>query len=317
MNEPQQNILLVTPEAPHDHHAEDDFTHLGLAADLNMLGRSSVDRRRLLGMGLLGVSALVGASTLGSVAQAQLGGGGRPALPPGGTPPAGQGDANTLKSANGQCSTLPSETQGPYPADGSQASGQTKNILTNSGIVRSDLTRSTGTSKSASGVPLTLTMQLVNVTSNCTPLAGYVIYVWHCTADGLYSLYSQGVTAEDYLRGVQVTDAAGRVTFKTIYPACYMGRWPHIHFEIYPNLGTAIKGNVGQNVTLVSQIAMPEAASRAVYADSRYAGSTRNLNAISLATDNVFGDGVKTQTPRLTGNVGQGYAASITVGLKT
>lgn len=320
MNEPDSKILLVTPEQPGEHdHAEDDFTHLGLNADANMMSRSVMDRRRLLSLGAIGVGTLLGATASASI----LGGGGRPPMPPGGmppgggpgTPPPGQGDADTIKSANGQCSTLPTETQGPYPADGSSASGQTKNILENSGIVRSDVKRSTN-GKTVSGVPLTLTMQLVDVNTNCTPLAGHVIYIWHCTAAGEYSLYSQGITAEDYLRGVQVTDASGKVTFKTIYPGCYAGRWPHIHFEIYPSLAAAVKGNVDKNVTLVSQIAMPEKESRAVYADKRYAGSTRNLNAITLARDNVFSDGAKTQTPTIGGNVSSGFAASITVGIQ-
>ena len=322
------DLLLVTPGQPEDHdHADDDFTHLGLAADTHMMSRSVLDRRRLLGLGALGVSTLLGTATLGGRASAALlgGGGPPPPPPPGGTPPggpggqgapAGQGDADTLRSADGQCSTLPQETQGPYPADGSGASGKTVMILNNTGIVRRDLTRSTGTGTQVSGVPLRLTVGLVDVASNCKPLAGQVVYVWHCTAAGEYSLYSPGITAEDYLRGVQVTDAQGRVTFDTVFPGCYAGRWPHIHFEIYPNLAAAVKGNVGQNVSLVSQIALPEKECRAVYADRRYSSSVRNLNAITLATDNVFGDGAKGQTPRMSGDVKAGYAANITVGIK-
>jgi protocatechuate 3,4-dioxygenase beta subunit len=50
------------------------------------------------------------------------------------------------------------------------------------------------------------------------------------------------VTTESYLRGVQVTDSNGQVTFTTIYPACYSGRWPHIHFEVFlGGLGTSPK----------------------------------------------------------------------------
>ncbi len=226
-------------------------------------------------------------------------------------------DADTVQSASGQCSTLPTETQGPYPADGSGASGQTVNILDDSGIVRSDLTRSFGTGNSVSGVPLTLQLRLVNVSSDCTPLGGYVVYIWNCTPDGQYSLYSQNIVKEDYLRGAQVTDAGGLVTFQTIFPGCYAGRWPHIHFEVYENLAAATRGNVGQNVLLVSQIAMPEAECRLVYADSRYGGSTRNLNQITLATDNVFSDGAKAQTPAMSGSVKAGYTASINVGLSS
>ncbi|GHF92674.1 hypothetical protein GCM10017783_00590 [Deinococcus piscis] len=309
------------PAEHDDHsHAPDDFTHLGMNADAGMMTRTVMDRRRLLGLGALGVAALTGGALLGGPA---LAGGGRPPLPPGGMPPGGpgggpggQGDAATVQSANGECSTLPTETQGPYPADGSGASGQTLNILDDSGIVRRDLTRSLGTGNRVSGVPLTLTMRLVDVDTNCTPLAGYVVYIWACTPGGEYSLYSQNIVQEDYLRGAQVTDANGEVTFQTIFPGCYAGRWPHIHFEVYANLAAAVKGNVDQNVLLVSQLALPEAECRAVYADSRYSGSVRNLNSLSLSSDMVFRDGVKAQTPVMVGSVQGGYQASLMVGLK-
>ena len=84
------DLLLVTPDQPEDHdHADDDFTHLGLAADTHMMSRSVLDRRRLLGLGALGVSTLLGAATLGGRASAALlgGGGAPPPPPPGGTPP--------------------------------------------------------------------------------------------------------------------------------------------------------------------------------------------------------------------------------------
>jgi len=56
------------------------------------------------------------------------------------------------------------------------------------------------------------------------PLPGAAVYVWHCDRAGRYSLYSSGVASENYLRGIQVTDAAGRVTFNSIFPAYYTGR---------------------------------------------------------------------------------------------
>ena len=121
---------------------------------------------------------------------------------------------------------------------------------------------------------------------------------------------------EDFLRGAQVTDGSGCVTFQTVFPGCYTGRWPHIHFEIYPNLATAVQGNVNQNVARVSQIAMPEDVSRAVYAGGRYSGSVTNLNRITLASDNVFSGGVQAQMPQVSGSLSTGYTASITVGIQ-
>ena len=70
------------------------------------------------------------------------------------------------------------------------------------------------------------------------------MYLWHCTADGNYSLYSSGITNQNYLRGVQVSDASGLVSFTSIFPGCYSGRWPHIHFEVYRSLALATSGRL-------------------------------------------------------------------------
>ncbi|MFF0904985.1 hypothetical protein ACFYE6_15085 [Kocuria sp. CPCC 205316] len=67
------------------------------------------------------------------------------------------------------------------------------------------------------------------------PFAGVAVYVRHCDREGRYSMYSEGVTAQNYLRGVQIADDDGRVRFTSIFPACCTGRWPHIHFEVYPD----------------------------------------------------------------------------------
>jgi protocatechuate 3,4-dioxygenase beta subunit len=62
------------------------------------------------------------------------------------------------------------------------------------------------------------------------PFAGVAVYVWQCDREGRYSMYSEGAQDQNYLRGVQIADAEGRVRFTSIFPACYSGRWPHIHF---------------------------------------------------------------------------------------
>jgi len=67
-----------------------------------------------------------------------------------------------------------------------------------------------------------------------------------------YSLYSSGATNQNYLRGVQEADAGGKVTFTSIYPGCYAGRRPHIHFEVYPSLASSTSA---ANKSATSQIA--------------------------------------------------------------
>lgn len=257
-----------------------------------------------------------GLGTLGSLSLWGCGGGGEDAgtsLLGSGTVATTTGTGTTTTTVNG-CAVIPAETAGPYPGDGSNtANGSIANALTLSGIVRSDIRSSVGgASGTAAGVPLTITLKLVNVNGSCASLAGYAIYLWHCNAAGQYSMYSSGVTAQNYLRGVQVTNDNGEVTFTTIFPGCYSGRWPHVHFEVYPSLAVATHGN---NDVKTTQLALPETASREVYATSAYSASVSNLNAISLTSDNIFSDGSALQLATCTGSVSAGYEATLTVGI--
>lgn len=132
--------------------------------------------------------------------------------------------------------------------------------------------------------------------------------MWHCDIDGNYSLYSPGTTNQNYLRGVEAADADGLVTFKSIFPAAYSGRWPHLHFEVYPNLAAAT--SAGARIA-TSQLALPEDTCQQVYATDGYSASVRNLAQTSLARDMVFGDGYSSQLAIMTGDVATGYVASL------
>lgn len=212
------------------------------------------------------------------------------------------------------CSTIPSETAGPYPGDGTNTSnGSIANALSLSGIVRSDIRASiAGASGVASGVPLTVKLKLVNTSASCANLAGYAVYLWHCDALGRYSMYSTGVTGENYLRGVQEADATGNLVFTTVVPGCYSGRWPHIHFEVFRSLAQATSGN---NDIRTSQLALPQSVCSAVYTTTGYTGSASNLAQISLSSDNIFSDGVSLQMASVTGSVSAGYVAELQVGV--
>jgi protocatechuate 3,4-dioxygenase beta subunit len=141
------------------------------------------------------------------------------------------------------------------------------------------------------------------------------VYLWHCDRDGNYSLYSRGVEDENYLRGLQEADENGEVTFQTIFPGCYSGRWPHIHFEVYESLAAAT--NAGAKLA-TSQLALPQASCEEVYATSGYESSVRNLASISLESDNVFAEGASSQLAAISGDVkaSSGFAARLTVGVK-
>lgn len=273
-------------------------TH-GWQRDMDTLMQQTLSRRR--GLRWLGGAALGAASPLGL-----LGCGG------------GDADDSTSAADGGSCSVIPTETAGPYPADGSSASNQRLNALTLSGIVRSDIRSSVGgASGTAQGVPLTVVLTLVDAGNACAALAGRAVYLWHCTRDGSYSMYSGGHTGENYLRGIQVSDSLGQVSFSTIFPGCYSGRWPHIHFEVYDSLAAATDASSTGDYGKVSQLALPSVACDSVYAEAAgYGASVANFNSISLASDNVFGnDSAARQMASLTGSVNAGYIAQLTVGL--
>ncbi|GLZ81627.1 3,4-dioxygenase subunit beta [Actinorhabdospora filicis] len=203
---------------------------------------------------------------------------------------------------------IPEETAGPYPGDGSNG----PNALTESGIVRSDIRSSFGTaSGTAEGVPAVVTLNIVDA-GTATPLKGAAVYIWHCDRDGNYSMYSAAAKDQNYLRGVQEADAGGTVTFTTIFPACYDGRWPHMHFEVYADLAAAT--SAGDKLK-TSQLALPKAACDEVYATGGYEKSTRTFARVSLDSDMVFRDGSDKQLAAITGDPSAGYHVSLDVGV--
>lgn len=186
---------------------------------------------------------------------------------------------------------IPDETAGPYPGDGSNG----PDVLEQSGIVRSDLRSSIGGGTTAEGAPLQFTLRITDMANGDVPFAGVAVYAWHCNA--------------------QVADTDGQVTFTSIVPACYSGRWPHIHFEVYPSVDTITDS---ANAIATSQIAMPESMLASVYALPAYDGSTRNLSQITLASDNVFGDdGGALQVATVTGDATNGYTAMLVARVDT
>jgi protocatechuate 3,4-dioxygenase beta subunit len=267
-----------------------DHDH-GLEHDLSALADFAARRRALLkwGLGLGALPLLDSTDTTSSDATSGAG---------------GEGTSNGTADS---CSTIPEETEGPYPGDGTNGA----NALALSGIVRSDIRSSlAGASGVAEGVPLTVKLTVLDGNNGCTPIAGYAVYIWHCDRGGNYSMYSAAAANENYLRGVQETDADGTVTFTTIFPACYSGRWPHIHFEVYPSLAVA---SSGANKVATSQLALPKSDCNDVFATAGYEASVNNLAQISLASDNVFSDGADLETPTMSGSVDAGFVAQLNV----
>ncbi|MGW4214192.1 dioxygenase family protein [Lentzea sp. NPDC004789] len=212
--------------------------------------------------------------------------------------------ASTTTGSGGALETIPEETAGPYPGDGSNG----PNALSQSGIVRSDIRSSFGSSsRTAEGVPLNI--ELTVQKADGEPYAGAAVYLWHCDINGDYSMYSDRVKNENFLRGVQETDSAGKLKFVSVFPGAYSGRWPHVHFEVYPSLTEATKA--GNKIT-TSQLALPETTCKEVYGTTGYTQSVQNLSRTSLKQDMVFRDGVDHQMATMSGDVRSGYTASLT-----
>ena len=222
--------------------------------------------------------------------------------------PSSSSGASASAVAAADCAVIPEETAGPFPGDGSNG----PNVLAQSGIVRNDIRSSFGSSTTtAKGVPLTIKLTIQDLANGCAPMAGAAVYVWHCDQAGNYSLYSQAASNENYLRGVQAADASGVVTFQSIFPACYSGRWPHIHFEVYPNVEAATDE---ANKIATSQIALPKDTCDAVYATDGYSQSVATLSGVSLERDNVFGDdGGVHELGTVSGSVADGLTVALAV----
>lgn len=273
---------------------EIDEEDRGLVYDV----RTLVDRRQALGL-------------FGGVTAAALLAACAPSPSPSATtsPSATASSPSASSDASTRLTEVPEETGGPYPGDGSNG----PNVLDDSGIVRRDIRSSFGTSTTtAEGVPLTIALTVRDAaTGDVVP--GAAVYLWHCDREGRYSLYSSGLEGENYLRGVQQVDDTGTVTFTSVFPACYAGRWPHIHFEVYEDLDAAVQSGP---IVRTSQIALPAEACAAVYAASGYEQSVRNVSQVSLGSDNVFGDdGGIHQVATMSGSAADGYRAALTIGV--
>jgi protocatechuate 3,4-dioxygenase beta subunit len=231
-----------------------------------MAAESRTRREALMMLGVTGVALAAGC------------GSDTPASPSGGT---------DVVSTNGTgCAASPSETIGPFPSLAD--------------FVRSDIR------EGRPGTPVTLVITVVNASAGCSPVSGAVVDVWQTDAAGHYSQYAQGAydgRGDTFLRGMQTTDAAGRVTFTTIFPGWYAGRATHIHVEV----------TVGGRSAKVTQIAFPESVNAEVYATGVYA--SRGPNPTSNARDGIFGDSLASELATVSGNPASGYTANFAVGI--
>jgi protocatechuate 3,4-dioxygenase beta subunit len=161
-------------------------------------------------------------------------------------------------------------------------------------------------------VPLTIKITVCNTNNSCAALSGALVDIWHCTALGYYSEYTDtpgggysivNYTASHFLRGRQTTDTNGLVTFTSIFPGWYSPRAPHIHVHVYNSAGTSL---------LITQIAFPTDVCNTVYTTaSPY--SDRGVQDTANTADSVFSDSLSTELSTVTGSVSAGYVLTMTI----
>jgi protocatechuate 3,4-dioxygenase beta subunit len=209
------------------------------------------------------------------------------------TPSTTSTTGTTGTTGAGSCTVAPTETEGPFPTKAPAS------------YVRSDIR------DGKTGYALTASITITNSNSSCAPLAGLLVDIWHCDAEGNYSEYggtsmqSTNYQSVHFLRGRQTTDANGLVTFTSIFPGWYSGRATHIHVHVYSASGTSLK---------VTQIAFPEGTGTAVATVNGYAKGLSGYTANK--SDNVFSDdSAGVQIATVTGNTTDGFQLTISLGV--
>jgi protocatechuate 3,4-dioxygenase beta subunit len=179
------------------------------------------------------------------------------------------------------CVLTPELTEGPYYVAGER--------------VRRNIT------EGKPGVPLVLRTTVVNA-SNCKPIKGATVDIWHCDAGGVYSAFGAGASEPTFLRGIQPTNSKGVATFQSIYPGWYRGRAVHIHVKVH----------LGGNVVHTGQFFFPDALTDIVYRKAPY--SSRPNRDMRNPDDAIYRNGGSKGMLKLTKS-GSAYIAAVTMGV--
>jgi len=173
-------------------------------------------------------------------------------------------------SAAARCVVRPAQTEGPYFVDRM--------------LERADLRIDPADGSISPGTPLVLVLAVSRVSADaCAPLAGAQVDLWHCDHRGIYSGVRDpalDTTGQRFLRGYQITNAAGEARFTTIYPGWYPGRAVHIHFKV------RTAAVAGKSREFTSQLYFDDAQNERVHAGGPYA--SRGAGRRSNASDRIF-----------------------------
>ncbi|MFN2601854.1 MAG: intradiol ring-cleavage dioxygenase [Gemmatimonadaceae bacterium] len=260
-----------------------------MQSDDRQIGRVLTRREALVLLGAAGASLVAGCS-------------------PGETPnasarttssTAGDTAANASVASTPGCVVRPAETEGPYFVDEK--------------LNRSDIRSDPSDGSIKPGTPLELTFNVSQIAKNsCAPVAGAVVDVWHCDADGVYSDVRDprffDTRGKKFLRGYQVTDALGKATFRTIYPGWYEGRTVHIHFTVRTNPAAASARE------FTSQIYFDDAMNNKIFENPPY--SSKGKRTMTNEQDGIFREN-GSQLILALQPAGSGYTGTFDIALQT
>lgn len=214
----------------------------------------------------------------------------------------GEASAAVEGAADAECAVTPEGEIGPYFADDSDPRFNRSNILSN-----------LDGSNTQTGIPLTLTITVLDAEKGCAPYANAQVDIWHCNAAGIYSDQSvESTLSQTWLRGYQLTDDNGRVTFVTVIPGWYSGRTTHIHLRVRSTYSEASSTSDGSNTTQLffdQTLIDTLAASVAPY-------SGEGENPTTNASDHVYdGETEGANLLAMSGDDTNGYVAAVTIRL--
>ena len=195
------------------------------------------------------------------------------------------------------CVVRPEQTEGPFFVDGQ--------------LERSDIRSDPSTGAVSEGAPLTLRFNVSQISDGtCAALAGALIDVWQCDANGVYwgvedDGAPESASERKFLRGFQHTDENGVARFTTIFPGWYRGRAVHVHFKVRTDTG-------GQSYDFTSQLYFDEDLIDRVHARAPYAA--RGRRATTNTDDRIFRNGGERLMAQVS-EAGAGYAATFDLGL--
>lgn len=207
-----------------------------------------------------------------------------------------RGARSARGASDAPCVARPEQTEGPYFVD--------------ERLARSDIRSDPVDGRMKPGVPLALTLAVSRMRKGtCEPLPGARVDLWQCDAKGVYSDVQDpgfNTIGQQFLRGFQITDSAGKAHFLTIYPGWYPGRTVHIHFKIRTDSESV------RRLAFTSQLYFDDALTDRIHANRAYAASgqrrTRNSD------DGIFSRGGR-ELMLAPVPTAEGYRASFSIAL--